>query len=111
MAGQAPLFAQFAGLLNDAIDREDGETLCRLLPIEPPFNADYARLLDEVYAVFDDDDVFKECIQGEIAVIASDDKDAWYAFADFLVTYFDFIRHVNIEDLLRTYSQLENLIT
>jgi hypothetical protein len=111
MASQAPLFGQFAGLLNGAIQSQDGDALCKLLPIEPPFNADYARLLDEVFSVFDSDDSFKDSIRTEIAVVASDDKDAWHAFADFLATYFDFIHDVDIENLLRTYEQLSNLLT
>jgi hypothetical protein len=107
----SPLFGQFASLLNSAIENQDGDALLRLLPIEPPLPPDYDRLLHEVYAVFETDDSFKKSIQQAITVIANDDKDAWHTFADFLATYFEFIREVNIEDLLDTYEKLSNLLT
>jgi hypothetical protein len=107
----SPLFAQFANILNTVIQSQDGEALRKLLPIEPPFDADYGRLTNEVFSAFKSIDALKDAIRRAIAVIARDDKDAWHTFADFLATYFEFIRKVNVENLLETYEKLSNLLT
>jgi nuclear mRNA export protein PCID2/THP1 len=111
MVTQPPLFSQFANLLNNAIHNQDGQGLLKLLPIEPPFDSDYGRLLNEIFSVFKSLDSLKASIRSAIAVIAKDDKDAWHAFSDFLATYFEFIRNLNVENLLETYERLSNLLT
>jgi hypothetical protein len=111
MVNQPPLFSQFANFLNSAIHNQDGQALLKLLPIEPPFDSDYGRLLDEIFSVFKSVDSLKDSIRTVIAVIAKDDKDAWHPFSGFLATYFEFIRKVNVENLLETYERLSSLLT
>src|SRR5215471_14974049 len=111
MNTRLPLFGQFASFLNNAINNQDGQALLKLLPIEPPFDSDYGRLLDEIFSVFKSLDSLKASIRTSIAVIAKDDKDAWHAFSDFLATYFEFIRNLNVENLLETYEKLSYLLT
>jgi hypothetical protein len=104
------LSRQFFDLLNGAINAQNGENLKTLLPIEPPFQPDYHKLLDEVFARFTDVDVLKEAIRTSITAASIDDKDAWQAFPEFLATWFQFVKTVNPENLLETYEKLSNLL-
>ena len=106
-----PLLRKFFDLLNNQIKVNNGEALRNLLPIEPPFSEDYHSLLNEIFSRFKDEDSLKETIRSNINVVSQDDKDAWYAFPDYLQTYFSFIRTVNPNNLLETYEKLRSLLT
>ena len=110
MTASTPLLRQFIGLINGAIGAQNGETLKNLLPIEPPFGSDYLKLLNETFSQFSNVDTLKEAFKSAIHVVAKDENDAWYAFADFLATWFTFIRTVNVENLLETYDKLSGLL-
>jgi hypothetical protein len=110
MAVSAPLLRQFIGLINGAIGAQNGETLKKLLPIEPPLAPDYLKLLDEAFSQFSNVDTLKEALKSAIRVVAKEDKDAWQAFPDFIVTWLTFIRTVNVENLLDTYDRLSGLL-
>jgi hypothetical protein len=111
MASSNQLLRRFLGVLDNVINTGNGGGLQELLPIEPPFNSDYIHMLEEISSSFSDPQVLQEFIRDRINVSGGDDPDAWYAFPDFIVNYFNFIRDVNVENLLETYEMLSNLIT
>jgi hypothetical protein len=110
MSPAPSLSRQFLNLLNGAIDSQNGETLKTLLPIEPPFQPDYLKLLEEVFTLFSDVDALKDAIKNGTNAATIDDKDSWQAFPEFLATWFQFVKTVNPANLLETYEKLTNLL-
>jgi hypothetical protein len=111
MASSKSILQRFLAVLDNDINTGNGDALQKLLPIEPPFNSDYIHMLEEIRLSFSDPQDLQEFIRDRINVSGGDDPDAWYAFPDFIVNYFNFIRDVNVENLLETYEMLSNLIT
>lgn len=105
------LLSQFLNLINGTIRSQNGNVLQVLLQIEPPFRADYVKMVDGTFSEFSELDAVKESIRSAMPVTSDGNKDEWSLLPDFLANYFLFVKTVDPSNLLDTYDKLSSLLT
>lgn len=106
----ASVLDQFLSGIADLVKSRDSAKLQDFLQIEPPLPDIYRQMMGELrqsYPHENDAELQRRC---EGLVPRTKGGSSWSAFPVFMKLYFSFLRDVNVENLLDTYSMLKGLL-
>lgn len=111
-SSDTPVLDSFTASIAELIRNRDGAKLQDYLQIEPPLSQVYQQMVVELQRKYPSNDkneeqLLKKC---EGLVPSVDTGSSWTAFANFMRSYFTFIRDVNVDNLLDTYNLLKGLL-
>jgi hypothetical protein len=108
-----PTIDNFLSEISTILRQQDGAKLQRFLLIEPKFPDIYNTMIWELQSAFPQGTETRleaRCSQALPEAREGLDGSPWTAFIKFTVQYFTFLRDVNVDDLLKTYNQLSELV-
>lgn len=111
-SSDTPVLDSFTASIAELVRNRDGAKLQDYLQIEPPLSQVYQQMVAELQRKYPSNDkneeqLFKKC---EGLVPSADTGSSWTAFVNFMRSYFNFMRDVNVDNLLDTYNLLKGLL-
>ena len=105
---------QFLVQLNGFIAHRNEQKIAEWLPLEPPFNASYQNMIQELqqhYPRGSEDALDGYCTQRLGKAVEGDDMSPWTPFIKFMVQYLSYLRDVSadVSRYLETYQLLSEL--
>ncbi|KAL9096372.1 MAG: hypothetical protein Q9165_001369 [Trypethelium subeluteriae] len=109
-----PSLDQFLQEISALLRERNGVKLASYLLIEPPYPAAYEALIDDIKQNYAKDN--GHALENKLKAALPEARDGldgtpWSAFTTVMITYFGFLRDVDIESLLHTYRLLSNLVS
>ncbi|RDW79479.1 hypothetical protein BP6252_04117 [Coleophoma cylindrospora] len=107
------IIEEFLASIHAFLKTKDALKLQDWLRVEPPLPEHYYKLGAELKAKYKDGNVLERYIEKllpENANARADEGDVWPGFLAFMKAYLEFWRDVDFEDLLRTHTQLSELV-
>ena len=105
---------KFLSEISNLLRSKNGLKLRDYLVIEPPFAQIYNQLITEIRSTYpkgQEDGLETKCSNAlPEARDGVDGSASWTAFIKFMVQYFNFLREVDVSNLLETYNQLSELL-
>jgi hypothetical protein len=103
---------KFLDQVVEAVRTKNGQGLCDILQIEPPFANPYDLLIQDLRRRYPDGDDkrLEEVCENSMKDFLNEIDSTWGAFPMFLRDYFKFIRDVDISNLVVTHSRLMQLL-
>ncbi|KAK5684197.1 hypothetical protein LTS10_004061 [Elasticomyces elasticus] len=105
---------QFLVQVNGFVQARNGEDLTQWLALEPPFNAQYLEMIQELQTAFprgNEEALEQRCSQILKAAVVGDEGSPWTAFVKFMAHYLAYMRDVSsdVDKYLETYASLSEL--
>ncbi|KAF2237512.1 hypothetical protein EV356DRAFT_480922 [Viridothelium virens] len=109
-----PSLDQFLQEISALLRERNGVKIASYLLIEPPYPAAYEALIGEIKQHYAKDNA--HALENKLKAALPEARDGldgspWTAFITVMITYFGFLRDVDIESLLHTYRLLSNLVS
>ena len=110
MAIIAPFLHEISAILRD----RDGTRLGNVLLIEPPYPPAYITIRNAMVTAYPKGT--EDTLESRINAVIPEARDgldgsSWTAFITFLVSWFGFMRDVEVENLLDTFRLLTDLVS
>lgn len=104
---------RFLSEISRLLRQKDGIQLQQYLIIEPPFSQQYQQIIQELRNAFpksNEEALEQKCSNALPEAREGEDDAPWTAFLKFVVQYFAFIRDVDTNSLLDTFTILSELV-
>lgn len=104
---------RFLAEISTLISAKNSVRLQEYLIIEPPYSQQYQQIVQELRTVFPkgSEEAFEQKCNDALPIAGDGEDEApWTAFLKFMVQYFVFLRDVNVNNLLETFTILSELV-